>query len=59
MSAGKTPAVVAMANAITARCKVLVAIDSKAALDNAEEILAEADGIVISRGDLGLEVPPR
>ncbi len=36
---------------------VIAKIERQEALDNIEEILSVADGIMIARGDLGLEVP--
>lgn len=37
--------------------KILSKINDRTALQNIEEILAESDGIIISRGFLGLDVP--
>lgn len=37
--------------------KVYAKIETKSAVDNFEEILEVADGIIISRGDLSVEVP--
>jgi pyruvate kinase len=36
---------------------IIAKIERKVALDNIEEILAEADGVMVARGDLGLELP--
>lgn len=37
---------------------VIAKIEKPAAVDNYEEILREADGIMVARGDMGVELPP-
>lgn len=37
---------------------VLAKIEKPQAIENLEEILAECDGIMVARGDLGVELPP-
>lgn len=38
--------------------KVISKIERKSALDNIDDILKESDGLMVARGDLGLEFPP-
>jgi len=38
---------------------VMAKIERPEAIENFEEILAEADGILVARGDLGVELPPQ
>ncbi|SYV96368.1 pyruvate kinase, partial [Mycoplasma putrefaciens] len=37
--------------------QIISKIESQIALDNIDEIIAASDGIMIARGDLGLEIP--
>jgi len=39
------------------KCRIFAKIESKEALDNIDEIIYEADGIIVARGDLGICVP--
>lgn len=42
---------------VNGRAKVMAKIETQAAIDNLAEILAEADGLMVARGDLGVELP--
>ena len=38
-------------------CKVFAKVESRDAIENIDEIISEADGIIVARGDLGICVP--
>ena len=41
------------------RAKIMVKLEKPSALDKLDEILAISDGIMVARGDLGVELPPQ
>ncbi len=55
----QTPADVRAArDLIGERAALMVKLEKPAALANLEEIVALADGVMLARGDLGVEIPP-
>lgn len=43
---------------IKGRAALMVKLEKPAALENLEDIVALADGVMLARGDLGVEIPP-
>lgn len=43
---------------INGRATLMVKLEKPAALENLDDIIALADGVMLARGDLGVEIPP-
>lgn len=43
---------------MNSKAKVIAKIETKAAVDNLEDIIESSDGVMIARGDLAVETPP-
>ena len=45
-------------NMIESRAKLMIKLEKPSALDYLHEMIAIADGVMLARGDLGVEIPP-
>ena len=45
-------------NLIESRAKLMIKLEKPSALDYLHEMIALADGVMLARGDLGVEIPP-
>lgn len=48
----------ALVNSLGADTPIIAKIERRQAIEHLEEIVGEADGVMVARGDLGVELPP-
>ena len=50
--------VIALRKLVGPKMRIMVKLEKPSALENVEEILKHCDGVMVARGDLGVELPP-